>query len=95
MREEYSKLEGGKIENTMPFSPVEEKEESSEDVESDGSSVSSKSEDWPGATDEQHGIKLSRAASKVKICQGKNNNRKWPYKLSEKMFPYLHHGNPS
>lgn len=55
----------------MLFSPVEEKEEFSEDVESDGSSVSSKSEDWPSATDEQHGIKLSRAASKVKELPGK------------------------
>lgn len=46
----------------------EEEEEMSVSEESDGSRLNSaKSEEWQTATAEQHGLKTSRAASKVKI----------------------------
>lgn len=61
--------------NTMYFPPVEEgeeekeEEEFSEDSEEDDSTVSSsKSEEWPAV--EQHGLKLSRTASKVRAAYG-------------------------
>lgn len=44
---------------------ADEEEEFSEDEEKLSSSTSSGSEDWPPTNVEQHGVKLSRTASKV------------------------------
>ena len=62
------------MDNAMYFSPVEEKDEFSEDDKEDSSSSSSKSEEWPAATVQQHGSKLSRTASKVSL---KNTTRRF------------------
>ena len=59
-------MEEEETRNKMYFSPVEEEEQFSEDEESDGSSISTKSEEWPTASAEQHGLKSPRTASKVK-----------------------------
>ncbi|KAL9972869.1 hypothetical protein ACROYT_G019251 [Oculina patagonica] len=60
-------MEEKKENNTINFPPVEEKEEDefSEDDEQDRSSASSESGEWPNTTAEQHGLKLSRTASKT------------------------------
>lgn len=62
-------MEEKKGNNTINFPPVVEKEEDefSEDDEQDRSSASSESGEWPNTTVEQHGLKLSRTASKVKL----------------------------
>ena len=62
-------MEEEETRNKMYFSPVEEEEQFSEDEESDGSSVSAKSEEWPTASAEQHGLKSPRTASKVKLSR--------------------------
>lgn len=60
-------MEEENMKNTMDSiaDEEEEEEEFSEDEEKLSSSTSSGSEDWPSTNVEQHGMKLSRAASKV------------------------------
>ena len=62
-------MEEEETRNKMYFPPVEEEEQFSEDEGSDGSSISTKSEEWPTASDEQHGLKSPRTASKVKLSR--------------------------
>ena len=63
-------MEEEETRNKMYFSPVEGEEQFSEDEESDGSSISTKSEEWPTAAAEQQGLKSPRTASKVKTVKG-------------------------
>ena len=66
-------MEEGKETNTINFPSVEEEEEFSEDDEQDRSSSSSESEEWNNTAVEQHGSKLSRAASKVRLMMLQTN----------------------
>ena len=67
LKKDFFKMEEENMKNTMDSiaDEEEEEEEFSEDEEKLSSSTSSGSEDWPSTNVEQHGIKLSRAASKV------------------------------
>ena len=68
-------MEEENMKNTMDsIADEEEEEEFSEEEEKLSSSTSSGTEDWPSTNVEQHGIKLSRATSKVACAQTKLNS---------------------